>query len=90
MSGRTHQQKSAGIGMIWVQHRVWSISTRVNGCDALWETANKESEDIGHIGKRVTQMVTSACKKCMQHIGSILEKYSARILRNTIYSTFLI
>jgi hypothetical protein len=26
MSGRTHQQKSAGIEMIWVQHRVWSIS----------------------------------------------------------------
>jgi hypothetical protein len=72
MSGRTHQQKSAGIGMIWVQHRVWSISSKVAGCDALWETANKDSEDIGLIGKRVTQItVSQVFNKYMQHIGSI-------------------
>jgi hypothetical protein len=35
--------------MAWVQHRVWSLSSRVNGYDALREIANKESEDIGLI-----------------------------------------
>ena len=72
MSGRTHQHKSADIEMIWFQQRVWSPPSRVGGCDALWETANKESEDIGLIGKRVTQMGTSVNYKRMQQIASIV------------------
>ena len=57
MSGRIHQQKSTKIGILGVtpvlQDRVWSLSIDIGSCNALWEMANKESEDIGHIGKRV-------------------------------------